>query len=395
MKRLPRMLACAALLGGALLGGCKSADEAQVWGVYQEPIEPQPLPPARGESELKWLWSKRLGAGADDGYAILKPAYRGDGMYAASRGGVVYKLNPANGSARWRRDLDAEIFSAVGVDDLRTAVALDDGTVIALDAASGEELWRTPLRQQISAIPAVDSGRVVARTASGQIIGLDAHSGVVAWTLERSVPGLSIHGDSTPVIARDAVFTGLANGRLLANNVTTGREYWETEVSFASGRNELERITDSDTAPLIAADTVYTATYQGNVVALQRQNSAVKWKAKVSSRLPMSLADGKLLVTDELGAVIAIDAANGAILWTQEAFRGRGMSRPLAHNGRVVVGDASGDIHSLDLSSGTLLETRKAVSGAVVGLIPGPDQFAVFSSTGNLSVWTLPRDAAN
>lgn len=389
MKRWPVLLLSAALLAA----GCKSKDTETLWGIYQEPVKPQALPKAAGASELKVLWRKSLGAGADKGYAILKPAYDGNdiaaGLYAASRNGKVFKLNPKNGKTLWRRDLDAEIFSGVGVGESLAVVALVDGTVVALHADSGKVLWTAPLHRQISAIPVVGQGRVVARTAGGAVVGLNAETGGIAWSFERSVPGLSIHGDSSPIISGDAVFVGLANGKLVAGNVVTGREYWETEVSFARGRNELERLTDSDTSPLVSATVVYAATYQGNVAALRLQNAEVKWKAQVSSRLPMSLGRGRLLVTSELGEVVAIDAETGETLWTQDGFRGHGMSRPLVVGERVVVGDAAGNLYSLRLNDGTLLERRKVVSGAVVGLIPDAEQLAVFSSKGNLSVVSL------
>jgi len=390
MMRAKALLAPA--LAVLLIAGCKSADEETVWGVYQEPVKPGKLPRAAGAAELIVLWKKNLGRGAENGYAILQPAYDAGGVYAASRRGV-YKLNPANGDTIWRRDFATDIFSGVGIGESIAAVAFDNGVVVALDAASGKLLWESPLGRQFSAVPVVGKGRVIARTASGMVIGLSSGAGEVVWSLERSVPGLSVHGDSPPVIDGDAVFVGLANGKLIANNVVTGREYWETEVSFAKGRNELERLTDSDTAPLVVATTVYTATYQGNVAALQLRNASVKWKTKISSRLPMSLGGGRLLVTSELGEVIALDADSGEVLWAQESFRGRGMSRPLVVAERVVVGDSDGNIYSLDLRDGTLLERRRAVSGAVVALIPGDGQFAVFSSQGQLSALRLKTAA--
>ena len=65
---------------------------------------------------------------------------------------------------------------------------------------------------------------------------------------------------------------------------------------------------------------------------------------------------------------------------------------PLAE--RVVVGDAYGSPYALDITDGTLLEKRQVVRGAVVALIPGRAQFAVFSSEGNISILSL-RAAQN
>ena len=390
--RRVRHLACASLVAvAAVLGGCQSDETERVWGTYQEPVAPQELPPATGAPELVEVWERKLGAGAERGYAIFKPRYARGGLYVANRE-RVHKLNPANGEDIWVREFERAIFSGVSADNSLAAVALEDGTIVALDADSGETLWETPLLRQISAIPAVGAGRVIARTAGGRVVGIDARDGEIAWSYERAVPGLSVHGDSKPVIDGNAVFIGLPNGRLLVGDAISGREYWETEVSFARGRNELERLTDSDSSPLVAGDTVYAATFQGNVVALRVPTAEVQWKANISSRLPMSLGDGSLLVTNDLGEIIALDTDFGQPRWTQTAFRGHGMSRPLVVRNRVVVGDAAGNVYSLDLADGALLENReRAVKGAVVALIPGRNQFAVFSSEGHLRVLSLPN----
>ncbi len=372
-----------------LLSGCGSSGDSIEWGVYQEPIQPQELPKPTGEKEIQVLWKKSLGAGAEHGYSILRPAYGNDGIYAASRDGRVFKLAFDSGAVIWQRDLKANIFSGVGVGDSIATVALDNGKVVALAVDTGDIRWETPLNRQISAIPSIGFGRVIMRTADGLILGLDTDNGEIAWTYETTVPYLSIHGAPVPVISGNMVFIGLANGKLIANDAVTGAERWENQISFAKGRNEIERLTDVDTPPLITSTSLYAATYQGNVISLNLQTAEEQWKAKVSSRLPMALGNEILLVTDQFGAIVAINRENGDIMWTQSDFRGHGMSRPLVIGNRGIVGDSKGNIYSLDLRDGTLLEQRKVVNGAVVRLIAGEDQFVVFSDKGNLTAVSL------
>ncbi len=380
----------AGLCLAVLASGCGGSNEEQLWGIYQEPVAPREWPQTAGATELAVLWNRDLGQGADLGYALLKPAYGSDGLYAASRD-AVFKLDSDTGEVQWRRELGAAIFSGVGVGESTLAVGLDNGKIVALQAATGDTRWEASLKRQISAIPAVSEARVIARATGGLIFALNAADGAAVWSLEKAAPGLSLHGDAPPVIAGDAVFIGLANGKLLVSDVLSGRNYWETELAFAQGRNELERLVDADAAPLVTASTVYTAAYRGHVAAWALENAAVKWQVEVSTRLPMSIGDGKLLVTSELGDIVAIDSESGAIAWTQPAFQGRGMSPPLVIGNRVIVGDASGNVHSLDLATGAPLERRVAVDGAVVGVVAGAGgQFAVFSSAGEISALTFP-----
>ena len=106
----------------------------------------------------------------------------------------------------------------------------------------------------------------------------------------------------------------------------------------------------------------YTATYQGSVIALQLQDAAVRWRTKISTRLPMAIAQKRLFVIGELGEVTALDIDDGRIVWQQRAFRGHGVSQPVVLNNRVIVGDSSGKIHTLDIETGNLVQSKKVVS---------------------------------
>ena len=379
-----------AIVALALVSGCKSKQEKEsLWGVYQEPIKPNALPKDSGVHELQTLWEKNIGGGAAIGFALLKPIYYNGNIYVANRTGKVFSFDSETGAVQWTQDLETPIFSAIGVNDNFAAVTHDNGDVTALNTNDGSVAWNTSIKRQISAVPVIGKQRVLIRTADGLIIGIDMHTGDIVWRIKKATPGLSVHGDSMPVITGDAVLAGLSSGKLIANSVINGRDYWETEISFIRGQDELERLTDSDTAPIVQGTTVYTATYQGSVVALQLQNAAVNWRTKISTRLPMSISQKYLFVTGELGDVIALNINDGSMVWEQQAFRGHGISQPVVLNNRVIVGDSSGRIHTLDIETGNLVESKKVVSGAVVGIITGDSQVAVFSSKGNISTLTL------
>jgi len=374
----------------ALVSGCKNKVKKEtLWDVYQEPVSPKSLPQDSGAREIQTLWKKDVGRGSEIGFAILKPAYFKDGVYVANRNGGVSRFEADTGKLVWRQNLEKAVYSAIGVNDGLAAVAHDNGDITALNADDGSIDWEISMKRQISAIPVVGRGRVVVRTADGLIIGLDSRNGEIVWQVKKAVPGLSMHGDSVPVITGDAVLIGLSNGRIIANNVITGRDYWETEIAYLQGQNELERLTDSDTTPIVQGGTVYTAAYQGNVVAVQLSDAASIWKTGISTRLPMTMDGEKLYVTAELGDIVALSRQDGSVLWKQQAFRGHGISQPVVLDGRVIIGDSRGRIHTLNPGDGALVESRKIVSGAIVGIVSDGSNFTVFSSAGQVATLSL------
>ena len=378
------------------ISGCNTEKETE-WGIYNEPVEAVPLPTPAGVNELGINWERDIGDTGENGYAILRPAVGQGGVYVANRDGGVRKLDLADGKVLWRTRLKKPVLTGVGHGQGMALVALDNGNVVALDQDSGEELWRAEVNRQISAIPVAGSGRVVVRTADGLLQGLETSSGNTVWSVQRTAPGLSVHGDSSPLITGDVVITGMSSGKLLANSVINGREFWETDLSFVRGSNELERLSDIDTPPLVVNNVLYSATYQGDVVSVDLQSSSVSWRSDISTRLPLAVEGNQLYVIDELGGVHAVDTATGEEVWQQPDFRGRGISNPVVFsedliNGRearLVIGDANGNIHLLDTEDGSLLETRRISRGAVTSLVPAGEGFVAFTSRGGVVAMDL------
>ena len=373
-----------------LLIGCSGKNDEELWGIYQEPIEPKPYPDDTGAQEIALLWSQDVGRGDSSGYALFRPDYSDGYLYTADRGGQVYKLNAENGGVIWSTDLDDSLFSGVAVGDGVAVVTMDNGEVVALSDETGEVLWKSNVKRQFSSIPVVGNTRVVVRTADGLILGLNSRSGQSVWRLEKPMPGLTVHGDSTPTIVGDAVLFGLATGSLVAANVINGQEYWEAEIAYIRGTNEIERLIDSDTPAIVRGNFVFTAAYGNHIVALRIEGAETVWKSPVSTRLPMVIAADKLFATNQFGAVVALDVKTGAGLWKQEAFQGRGVSHPVVVGDRVVIGDAEGRLHSLNVDTGALVQSRKAASGAITSLSVGKEnQFTAFSSEGKVATFSL------
>jgi len=396
MTNFSRMLVFATMVLSLMLAGCSREKETE-WGIYNEPIESVDLPESAGLDELGVVWERDIGDTGDNGYAILRPAIGAGGVFVSNRDGTVRRLDSSDGKVVWQTKLKKKVLTGTGLGQGLVLVALDTGVVIGLDSDSGEEQWRASVNRQISAIPAAGSGRVVVRSADGMLIGLEASSGEEVWSLQRAAPGLSVHGDSIPLISGDVVITGLSNGKLIANSVINGREFWETDLSFVRGSNELERLSDVDTPPIVINNSLYAATYQGDVVSVDLQTSSVKWRQDISTRLPLSESEGTLFVVDELGGVHALSAESGEVRWHESGYQGRGISNPLGidadlvngRSGRVVIGDADGNLHLLDADSGALLETRRVSRGAIISLARTADGFVAFSSRGGVIAMQL------
>lgn len=372
-----------------MVSACGKKDEQVEWGIFQEPVKPSAMPDAKGEDAVSVLWDRNIGKAGEDGYAILRPGLTDNTLVVVNRQGTLQRLDQQTGKVLWQTSLKKAVFAGVGVGEGLALVALDSGEVVALDADNGEKKWTAEIGRPVSATPVAGAGRVVVRTADGLIMGLDALSGETLWQVQRRTPGLTLHGDSAPLIFGETVITGLSNGKLLANGLLNGRDYWETDLSFVRGDNELELLADADTPPVVSGARLFAANYQGDVVAVDLNSSKVDWRTQLSTRLPMAVGETAMFITSDLGDVVALDIVTGSKIWSQPGFQGRGVSNPVNVGARVLIGDASGNIHVLDAADGTLVQTRKISSGAVTALAASSNGVVAFSVRGTVAALAL------
>ena len=121
-----------------------------------------------------------------------------------------------------------------------------------------------------------------------------------------------------------------------------------------------------------------------------RTESRQVWSRELSSLTGVSLDARYAYVSDDRGAVHALDRTNGRSVWKQDRLSLRQLSVPLAAGNAVLVGDFEGYIHFLARDTGAFV-SRFATSGGAVRAAPLalPAGTLVQTRNGNLFALTL------
>lgn len=351
---------------------------------------PTPLSDITNTLEVDRNWSKNTGAGSGKYFLRLLPFVDADAVFVADSQGKVSARSVDSGKSLWETELELLITAGVngGIDML--AVGTDEGIVIALSQETGKELWRQPLSSQVTALSRASNGMIVVRSGDGYLYGMEAATGNIVWKLNRSVPALSLHTQSTPIVGRGVVMVGLDDGRLMMLSLTDGAVVWEKAIAVPTGRTELNRMVDIDGGIALIGSVVYVATYQGKVAAVDAAQGRLIWQHDASTVNGLTIAGDVLFYTDENSAVWALDRRSGASLWKQEALKFRRLTAPVAFENTIVVADYEGYLHWLDPGSGKLLARSKADSdGVLAAPVRRGAQLLVLSEGGGLSSWGM------
>jgi outer membrane protein assembly factor BamB len=337
VEPLLRRLAIATLVA-FLLGGCGSKGP-----------KPARLPEFKPAAKLRVEWRANVGSA---GVYLFAPAFYQDGVYAAGGRGKIVRLNAATGKTVWRVDTKVGLSGGVGVGENMVMVGTAKGAVLAYDL-DGKPLWKSTVSSEVLSAPQAADGFVVVRSGDSRIFGLDAKDGSRRWEYQTITPPLTLRANPGVIIVAGFVIAGMPAGKLVVLNLANGGVVWETVVAVAKGDNELERITDIAGAPLVEQQKVCAVTFQGRAACYETERGGNLWARAASSVGGLAADDLSVYLSEDTGAVVALDKKTGASVWRQDSLSHRGLSTPLVFGNYVVVGDFEGQVHFLKIEDGS------------------------------------------
>jgi outer membrane protein assembly factor BamB len=330
--------------------------------------QPAKLPDLADPQKVQVLWSARAG---DAARYVFFPAPLGDAVYTASRDGEVTRFDALSGRRIWRVEAAPRLSAGAGAGPRTVAVATEEGEVVALDAADGSVRWRARVSSEVLAPPTVAGALVLVRSIDSRIFAFGEEDGKRRWVYQRAAPSLMVRSPTGVTVDGDTAFAGFTGGKLVAIALSNGGLRWEATVALPKGNTELERVTDVVGDPAVMGREVCAAAYQGRVACYETANGRQIWVRELSSLTGVSLDARYAYVSDDRGAVHALDRINGRSVWKQDKLALRQLSLPLPSENAVAVGDFEGYVHFLARDSGAFL-ARYATGEAAIRAAPEP-----------------------
>jgi len=161
-----------------------------------------------------------------------------------------------------------------------------------------------------------------------------------------------------PVIQGDTIYAASANGEVVALNRISGKTLWETdlETSLSGGVGVYE-------------DGLFVGSSEGFVLKLDAGSGEKIWSTPLRGEiLSAPQGNGKVVVVQTYdGKLQGLENASGRVLWTYDSnvpvLTVRGTSTPIMHNNLVFAGFANGRVLAFDTQTGAVVwEVRVAIS---------------------------------
>jgi outer membrane protein assembly factor BamB len=354
-----------------------------------EPIE------ALGEDRISLHWKF---ATADrrtevEPQEFAQAAVSGDTLYLGSASGMFYALRASTGVLRWRKRIGAVASAPVPAGGL-LYIGTADGALVVLDAMTGDEKWRYQSRGPIQQAPVVTSELVVFSNEADQVVAVDAITGKFKWQYKGETPEeYTLRGHAGVALDGELVYTGFANGILVALRKDSGSVAWSTSL-----RAEAERFMDVDATPLVIKDRVYASSSSGGVYALDKTTGLIRWRLPFwDAALPGATGNVGGLASD--GKAVYVSVADlgtyaldleGNVLWRVGARGGGEPAQPVIWNDLLLYSLANAGLFIADRKTGNTLEYFDPGDGVSARpTVTGAGQLFVMSNRGVVYAFDL------
>jgi outer membrane protein assembly factor BamB len=360
-----------------------------------------PLPPAQPAAESKhepstpdrWRMTRlgRTRATGETSEATILPTWISTDpplVLGAGFGGdlVAFETFTPGAPARWRFHTGGTVYGQPAYDPKhgRIYFGSSDKNLYALDTR-GLFLWSFMTEDNVAARPLVVSDLpgddlVIAASEDGVVYALDAATGAARWTFEA--------GDgivSWPALIDSTVVVGADDAQVYGLDPATGDLLW---TYHAGGAVEAPVVADT------TGDTVYVASRDGTLAAFKPADCAAEcdelWSVGPGGSLrsaPLPVED-RVLVIDQDGQLIAVNAEDGKRLWALSG--GQFVGSPILVGDAVLVATYRGLVERISLDGERLGQwcSRSAWNPA-----DGEPSFTYGPVLGGDSVWVADSNA--
>lgn len=152
----------------------------------------------------------------------------------------------------------------------------------------------------------------------------------------------------------------------------------------------MERVVDIDGGLLLSGGTLYVASYQGRVAALDLESGRVLWQRDASSYAGVAQGFGSVYVSLSSGTVEGVDERSTTALWSNDSLARRQLSAPEVFSSYVAVGDLEGYLHLLSQVDGRFVGRERIDSDGLRArpLVVG-SMIYVYGNSGKLEALTI------
>ncbi len=317
---------------------------------------------ALGDS-FKQSWSTSVGTGSSKSGRMTAIPIVADGkIFTLDIEGNVTGVNAATGSAVWSANLRPEKQSERGgyggglaYDGGRLYAATGYGSVVALDASTGKVVWAKMMGTPFRMSPTVANGRVFAVNTDSELHVLSTNDGSQLWTARGMPETAVLLSNASPAVSGNMVVVPYPSGEVVALDVNNGRPRWTENARRGASAGTKYAAISTPARSVIDGNAVFSASRAGSMIVTSKENGERLWQREISAAHTPWVAGDTVFVADTSDRVLALSRKDGKVRWVATLPHSRWCGPVLANNKLYLISE-NGALVSVDASNGTVAQ---------------------------------------
>lgn len=359
---------------------------------------------ALGTSPLKLQWKADIGMGTNDEIPLTTVPVVVDGrIFAVDGFAVASAYDAKTGERLWKvsvKDPDEDDIVigggiAYGAGKLYITNGYDE--VLALKADSGEILWRKDIPAPSRAAPTIMDDKLYVATRDNRLLALNSSTGEILWKHEGFTGSSGLVGAASPAANRDIVVPAFTSGEIVALRAANGSVAWSDNLSsIRSSSSGLSTLSDIRAMPVVDKGLVIAISFSGRLVAIDERTGSRVWQREISGTQMPWVAGGYIFVISEANELIALSRDNGAIKFVtalpswRDAESKDGAIRwagPVLAGGRLIAAGNNGSIIEIHPESGDVIGETKLERPVTMAPIVANETLFLMGTDGTLMAY--------
>jgi outer membrane protein assembly factor BamB len=351
------------------------------------------------------IWAASIGAGNARRARISAAPVVAEGRIFTIDANAALVATATNGATLWTADLTAPFDRSGGLSGGglaygggRLFATTPYGEVLAIDPASGTIAWRQRVEAPVTGSPATDGTAVYVAARDGSSWAIAADDGRVLWTSPGLPATSGVVGSAAPAVGERSVVFPFASGVVATILKDGGTIAWSAPIAGQRLGRAFAAVADVTGDPVIDGGVIYLGTSAGRTVALSSSGGEQIWAAGEGAAGPILAVGGSLFMINDEGALLRLDQATGATIWTaplpyfdtDKPRRRKAITAhygPVLAGGRIVVASEDGALRFFDPTNGASLgnialpggaASQPALAGGVLYVVSQAGQLLAF-----------------
>jgi outer membrane protein assembly factor BamB len=334
---------------------------------------------ALGAGPLQKAWQASIGQGSTNELPLTAQPIVVDGLiYAIDTDAALSAFDINSGKLVWRTDVaDPEEDDPViggGISFAGGVLYVTNGydELLTLDPRSGTIKWRKRLPAPSRAAPTIMDGRIFVTTLDNRLLALDANTGTLLWEHIGLSETATLVGAASPAATADIVVPVFSSGEMTALRVENGSVAWSDNLSNFKHFGGISAISDIRALPVVDNGLAIGISFSGRIVAIDERTGNRVWQREIGGPNTPWLAGNHLFVLTADNNLVALGRDNGAIRWVTK-IKGKDnkpmfFTGPILAGGRLILAGTDGDVVEVNPETGQILGQWDA--GATVAIAP-------------------------